>query len=167
VTYNGTEGYPAGGNAPLEVAIFNETTHEVTVLVSSRQPDPALAGNEVAGANSVVIAGGSNAFAAPSDSASPSVEPSPAGNTPPGITPPSPARIVLPPLGYASFMPGDPESLQAIGLSRALRPGTSLNLVFEFSNGAAPLVLQAPVAVPLSPVPRESGVPGENVEPEG
>jgi hypothetical protein len=34
----------------------------------------------------------------------------------------------------------------------------SVNLVFEFSNGAPALVLRAPVAVPLSPAPRESGV---------
>ena len=78
-----------------------------------------------------------------------------------------PARIVLPPLGYASFLPGDPEMLQAVGLARALTPGMSLNLVFEFSNGAAPLTVQAPVAVPLSPAPPASAIPGENVEPGG
>jgi hypothetical protein len=40
----------------------------------------------------------------------------------------------------------------------------SVNLVFEFSNGAAPLTLQAPVATPLSPAPRGSGNPAENRE---
>ncbi|HEV8569314.1 MAG TPA: hypothetical protein VGQ92_19920 [Actinoplanes sp.] len=167
VTYNGTEGYPAGANAPLQVALFNETTQAVTVLVSSQQPDPSLADQQVVWASSVaIVGGGSNASAAPSGSASPSVQPSPAESSP-AQPATRPARIELAPLGYASFMPGDPESLQAIGLSEALRPGMSLNLVFEFSNGAAPLVLQAPVATPLSPVPRESGIPNENVEPEG
>jgi hypothetical protein len=176
VTYNGPDGYAAGGNAPLQVAIFNETTQEVTVLVSSRQPDPALA-DEVVWANSVAIVGGSNA-SAPSESASPPVEPAPSGSASPSAEPSPaqsspaqpatrPARIVLPALGHASFMLGDQESLQAIGLAKELRPGTSLNLVFEFSNGAVPVVLQAPVATPLSPVPRESGIPNENVEPEG
>ncbi|HEV8175437.1 MAG TPA: hypothetical protein VGP91_17505, partial [Actinoplanes sp.] len=43
VTYNGTEGYPAGANAPLQVALSNETTQAVTVLVSSQRPDPSVA----------------------------------------------------------------------------------------------------------------------------
>jgi hypothetical protein len=171
VPYNGTEGYPAGANAPLQVTLSNETTQAVTVLVSSQRPDPSVADQQVVWANSVAIAGGSNASAVPSGSASPSIGPSPAQPSPAESSPAQPvtrpARIVLPPLGYASFMPGDPESLQAIGLAEALLPGMSLNLVFEFSNGAAPLVLRAPVATPLSPVPRESGVPNENVEPEG
>ena len=166
VTYNGTEGYPAGANAPLQVALSNETTQAVTVLVSSQQPDPSVADQQVVWASSVAIVGGSNASANPAESASPSAQPSPAESSP-AQPATRPARIELAPQGWASFMPGDPESLQPMGLAEALRPGMSLNLVFEFSNGAAPLVLQAPVAVPLSPVPRESGIPNENVEPEG
>jgi hypothetical protein len=175
VTYNGPEGYPAGGNAPLLVAIFNESEQPITVLVSSQQPDPARA-DEVVWANSVAIAGGSNASGAPSGAASPPVAATPSGSagpsgepTPSGPAQPAmrPARILLQPQTFVSFRPNDPESLQAIGLSKALRPGMSLNLVFEFSNGAAPLTVQAPIETPLSPEPRASGVPNENVEPEG
>jgi hypothetical protein len=45
-------------------------------------------------------------------------------------------------------------------------PGQSVYVTFEFSNGAEVLTIPAPVAVPLSPVPRGPAVPGENVEPE-
>src|SRR5689334_13765389 len=36
VIYNSPEGYPANGQAPLEVALFNQTTTEMTVLISSK-----------------------------------------------------------------------------------------------------------------------------------
>ena len=35
VVYNGPEGYPAGSDAPLEVAIYNDTTQPVTVTVTT------------------------------------------------------------------------------------------------------------------------------------
>nr|BFE67364.1 hypothetical protein GCM10020092_006650 [Actinoplanes digitatis] len=55
--------------------------------------------------------------------------------------------------------------LQAIGLTGKLAPGQALNLVFEFSNGADPLVLEAPVGIPLTPASRGPGLePHENSE---
>jgi len=134
--------------------------------VSSRPPDAAL-GKDVVSASDVVLVGaqpgGSEMPAAEPSSAgsSESPSPSPSESAGPGGTP---ARIVLAPLGYASFLPGDAESLQVQGLSGQLRPGMSVNLVLEFSNGAAPLTVQAPVSIPLSPAPRESGNPAENRE---
>ncbi len=89
---------------------------------------------------------------------SPSAQPSPT----PAASAGRPARIEIGPLGYAIFRPGDAETLQVVGLSDRLVPGTSVNLVFEFSNGADPLVVQAPMAVPLSPASRAPGVPEEN-----
>ena len=157
VTYNGPEGYSASESAPLEVALFNRTTQPVTVQVSSRQPDAALGKDVVSGAN-VVLAGGQSSASAPAGTPPSSSPSEPAGQTG------GPARIVLAPLGYASFLPGDTDSMQVEGLSAKLQPGMSVNLVFEFSNGAAPLTLQAPVGVPLSPAPRESGDPAENHE---
>jgi hypothetical protein len=168
VVYNGTEGYAAGDSAPLEVTLSNQTGQPITVLVSSRQPDAAL-GNDVVSGTNVVLVGGQPSSAGSPSSESPSSEspssesPSP-GPSEPGAAAGTPARIVLAPLGYASFLPGDAETLQVQGLSAALRPGMSVNLVFEFSNGAAPLTLQAPVGIPLSPAPRESGNPAENHE---
>jgi hypothetical protein len=100
----------------------------------------------------------------PSASASPSVSVSASGESPSPSSSGTPARIQLSPLGYASFLPGDKQSLQVQGLSGKLLPGMAVNLVFEFSNGASPLTLQAPVGIPLSPAPRESPNPSENQE---
>src|SRR5215207_3862491 len=38
VSYNGVQGYAAGANAPLEVGLYNLTTQEITVLISSQPP---------------------------------------------------------------------------------------------------------------------------------
>src|SRR6185436_16154403 len=127
----------------------------------------AALGTDVVYGTDVVLVGGQPASTGPSGageapSMSPGGSPSAGPSESAGGT--RPARIVLPPLGYATFLPGDTESLQIQGLSGRLRPGMEVNLVFEFSNGAAPLTLQAPVAVPLSPAPRESGDPAENHE---
>ena len=87
-------------------------------------------------------------------SARPSATPAPSGGRP--------ARIEIGPLGYAIFRPGDAETLQVVGLTDRLVPGNSVNLVFEFSNGTEPLVVQAPMAVPLSPASRGPANPAEN-----
>jgi hypothetical protein len=57
--------------------------------------------------------------------------------------------------------------LTVAGLSDRLAPGSAVSMTFEFSNGAQPLTLQAPVGVPLSPAPRGSAVPGGHQEPGG
>jgi hypothetical protein len=170
VAYNGIEGYPAGANAPLEVGIYNLTTQEITVLISSQPAANDAASLQVVSAQQVGLVGG----ATPADSASPSesasvspsdsASPSPSESAAPAQPAVQPARIVLPPSGFASFAPGDTPALQVVGLSKALTPGQSVNLVFEFSSGAQPLTLQAPVATPLTPEPRGSGIPDEGVE---
>jgi hypothetical protein len=188
VVYNGPEGYPAGESAPLEVAIYNRTKQQIVVNISSTPP--ATPGGQVISARQVGLTGGP----APAESASAAPEPSgsrppatPDTDTPNNIpspdasssaavptptssaadTPLSPAQITIEPLGSASFLPGDKQSLQIAGLTDRLVPGSSVNLTFEFSNNAAPLVLQAPMGVPLSPAPRGSAVAGENEESEG
>jgi hypothetical protein len=75
-----------------------------------------------------------------------------------------PARITIAPLGSVSFLPGDTQTLEAVGLSNTLMPGNQLSLVFRFSDGSPDLSVLASVETPLSPAPRASGVPGENVE---
>lgn len=109
----------------------------------------------------------SGASAGPSGPTSPSEGPS--GTSPSGrpstTAAPStgrPARIEIGPLGYAIYRPGVAETLQVVGLTDRLVPGTSVNLVFEFGGGTAPLVVQAPMAIPLSPASRAPGNPAEN-----
>ena len=187
VVYNGPQGYAAGENAPIEVAIFNRTKQPLIVNVSSTPPEAD--GRQVISARQVGLTGGttapSSAAAAPEPSGSrsaatadtdtpeniPSPDASASAAGPAASAAPTaslePARITIKPLGFVSFLPGDKESLVAAGLSDRLVSGRSVNLTFEFSNGAAPLVLQAPVGVPLSPAPRGSAVGGEDAEHEG
>jgi hypothetical protein len=189
VAYNGTTGYAEGGSAPLEVGLYNQTTQPVTVLISSRPPTSSTENEGVVSAESIGLSGGAQATGAPSTtlpnpsgsrdsavpqnsngpegsveqpSANPSAAPSASGVDSASAT--EPARITIAPQGSATFRPGDKESLLATGLTGKLAPGGSLNLVFEFSNGATPLILSAPVAIPLSPASRAPGNPDENTE---
>lgn len=143
VSYPGVAGYPAGGDATVTVAIFNETDKPVTVTVASD------------GARSVVLAGAAAATpAAPTTSApaspgateSAQPAPSPTEQPPAG----EPARIEIPARGFATLDVGT-RQLRLIGLNEALKTGQSVNLVFDF-NGQK-LTAQAPVAVPLTPLP--------------
>lgn len=136
LAYPGVDGYPAGGDAVVEVAIFNESPSPVTVTITSDS------------ARSVVLTSNAtpNATATPETPAAPLPE-QPAGE---------PARIELPALGYAVFSTTSERQLQLLGLNEAVRTGQSVNLVFDF-NGQQ-LSAQAPVRVPLSPVPPASPV---------
>jgi len=192
VAYNGTSGYAAGADAPLQVGLYNQTPEAVTVLVSSRPASAGAGGESLVAARSVVLVGGaattpsapSTAIPEPSGSRPSDTEddqnsdqlptPDPSTNPSPGATPSTaptaagaaqrPARIEIGPLGSATFLPADAEKLQAVGLSGKLTPGQSISLVFEFSNGAEPLVLEAPMAIPLSPASRAPGIdPHENL----
>jgi hypothetical protein len=188
VLYDNSVGYPAGGNAPLEVNFYNQTKQAVTVLVSSQPLAGAAEGQGVVSARSVSLVGGDPTTpstsipepppgtrpAATKDSETPdNVSPPPSAAATPEPSVPSagsgstrPGRIEIGPLNSVAFQPGDPTSLQAIGLTDALKPGMSLNLVFEFSDGSAPLTVQAPMAIPLSPASRAPGSEAENHEPE-
>jgi hypothetical protein len=194
VTYNSTQGYPVGADAPLEVNLYNQTASPVEVLVSSRPPADVTAKQGVTYARQVGLVGGTPSAGSSSipevpagsrPAASPMTNegnqgsvpsPNPSQNPSPGETPstqptPSgaavrPARITIGPLGFVAFRPGYPESLRVVGLVGALKPGTSVNLVFEFSNGAQPLIAQAPMGIPLSPASRGPVNPAENREGE-
>ncbi|GAB1694840.1 hypothetical protein [Krasilnikovia sp. M28-CT-15] len=172
VTYNGPDGFKAGANAPLELNLYNQTPQPVTVTVSSAPqmtPDPSAG---VVYARSVGLIGGAPGAGG---SAQPVVNPTPVAASPaPGTSAPAvpapagaaaqPARLTIPPLSFLSFQPGGTSQLQAIGLAAPLKPGNSVNLVFEFSNGAQPLAVPAPMSVPFSPASRAPANPAEDVE---
>ena len=191
VAYNGTGGYAAGENASLQVGLYNQTRETITVLISSR-PSTAPAGGEgIVAARSVNLVGVTSTPSAPSSAipepsgsrpsdteddqnSSQIPTPDPSTNPSPGEAPSTaptapgsatrPARIEIGPLGSATFLPEDPEKLQAVGLTGKLIPGQSVNLVFEFSTTQEELVLQAPMAIPLSPASRAPGIdPEENL----
>lgn len=184
VVYDGTDGYPANGSAPIEVSLFNQTQAAITVTISSKPVQDKTAG--LVSAQQVGLVGDPAA-------ASPSADPEPSGSrqaptpintvpdvvegpsadpsaatsgsaTPAATAAAQPAKITIPALSSAVFLPGGKSSLQAIGLSDALAPGNSLSLVFQVSTSAQPLNLVAPIGVPLSPVSRAPGIEGENSE---
>lgn len=154
VEYNGVEGYHAQESAPLEVSLYNESNEAVTVTISpqaSERPQ-VVAGRQVGLVSTATVTtpgevSASVASAAPSAGASAPADPA---------TSAKPAQIKLAPQGSALFRPSDASQLQIIGLTEELKPGMGVGLVFEFSNGQAPLNLEAPVASPLTPAPRGS-----------
>jgi outer membrane murein-binding lipoprotein Lpp len=149
VAYNDPKGYPANGTAPIEVSLFNQSPNTITVTISSKPQQEVHAG--IVSAQQVgLVDAVASLNPLPSSSASPAA--------------PQPAKFTIPAHGSKSFLPGATPSLQAVGLSDALAAGGSLALVFESSSGAKPLQVLAPVAVPLSPAPRASGVPNEGNE---
>jgi hypothetical protein len=161
VEYNGVEGYEAKESAPLELGLFNDSDEAVTVTISSRPAErPQVVSASQVGfvSTATVTTPGEVPSAAPSASASAA-----AG----AATSVRPAQIKLDPQGAALFGPDDIAPLQVIGLSEELKPGMSVNLVFEFSNDSTPLVVQAPVASPLDPAPRGSAEVHEEGESEG
>jgi hypothetical protein len=171
VVYPGEEGYDAGENAPLELGLFNQSTAPVTVTISSKPP--AQQGEEAVTATQIGVAGGASPSASASASASAST---PSGENEPSTpaSPPSPsasasasgpaepkqsfqpARIEIPAMSQVTFLPGDAGAPTAVDLSGKLTQGTAISLVFEFSNGAEPLEVLAPISTPLSPAPRGS-----------
>jgi hypothetical protein len=171
VMYDGVAGYQQGANARIGVNLYNQTTSAITVLVSSAPP-PSDAGTPTKGvviAQEIGLLGGTPAAPSVTPSATPSVSssastsasPSPSVSPTPDV---QPARITIAPLGSVSFLPGDTQTLEAVGLGGPLLPGNQLSLVFKFSDGSADLNVLAPVATPLVPAPRASGVPSEDVE---
>jgi hypothetical protein len=186
VPYNGIEGYAAGDDAPLEVNLYNETTSPIEVLISSAPPKDPTAQEGVTYARQVGLVGGtptggssassskipeipagSRPAASPTTTNEGDQQSAPSPNASENPSAPSdaaaqPARITIGPLGFVSFRPGDAQSLRVFGLAAGLKPGTSVNLVFEFSNGATPLETTAPVGIPLSPASRGPGNPAEN-----
>ncbi|MET0425886.1 MAG: hypothetical protein ABW046_18595 [Actinoplanes sp.] len=161
VVYNSPTGYPAGSSAPLQVSLFNQTEQAITVLISSAPQGDYVSAEQVG----LVGAG---AAAAPSGEPSAPALPDPSASAAAPAAPArpaaQPARFTIKPHGSETFLPGGDQSLQVIGLSDVLRPGSALNLVFEVSTSSQPLTVQAPFEMPLSPASRAPGETEENHE---
>ncbi|MDI6103818.1 hypothetical protein QLQ12_34910 [Actinoplanes sp. NEAU-A12] len=169
VEYNGVEGYHAKESAPLELSLFNEGNEPVTVTISSKpaeRPQVVSGGQVGFVSTATVTTPGQVASASASGAASASASAAPTTGSG-AATSVRPAQIKLDPQGSALFRPTDTAPLQIIGLTDDLKPGMAVNLVFEFSNDAEPLVVQAPVASPLTPAPRGSAEIHEEGESTG
>ncbi|MBG0568949.1 hypothetical protein [Actinoplanes aureus] len=174
IPYNGIHGYEAGSDAPIELSLYNQTDDPITVAISSKPTQQAqVVSAEQVGIGPASTASAGHASESPAGHASESPEAhgsaapgepeSPGASAEPTVPAVQikPARVTLPAQGSALFRPTDRELLQVFGLSDDLVPGTSVNLVFEFSDGSPALELQAPVGNPLEPAPRVSAGGGE------
>ncbi len=150
VVYRNIDGYPAGENAPLEVALFNESQESVTVRVTSSS------------ARSVVLTGRTTpspeATGSPSTTASTGT-PSPEASA--AVPDGRPAEIQIPAGGFVLLDRSTGSWLELVGLNAPLRTGGVVDLVFDF-NGQRVETL-TPVALPFTPAPLATPVTG----PEG
>jgi copper(I)-binding protein len=178
IAYAGQNGYPAGGNAPLIIRIFNEGAKTIK-LTGVSAPGTA---------QSVVLSGGTSSTPAPTTAApSPTAtgSPSPTGSpAPSGSASPSPTAaptqatpaqaapagqssfsIEIPAQGYVLLVPGQGQFLQLVGLARQIIPGELVTIEFTFDDGS-----KASASVPFAPAPEpvrgSPVVPGEKVEHE-
>ncbi|GIF24074.1 hypothetical protein BJ973_007557 [Actinoplanes tereljensis] len=156
VIYNGTEGYEANGTAPIQLSLFNQTEQPLTVTITSKPQQTVTAG--IVSAQQVGLSGGEPTTA---PTALPSADAS--APTEPAEAPLKPAKVTIPGLGSATFLPQDDELLVASGLSGELRPGYSLALTIQVDNGQS-LDVVAPFGIPTSPASRAPGIENENHE---
>lgn len=165
VAYRDPKGYPAGGNAPLELTIFNETDEPVTVRVTSDSaravvltgaaavPTPPAA---TPTPSAPAASPGGGASATPTEQPTVTRSPKPTGSVQPLPTASSvpaagPATVDIPPRSFVLLNRSGGRFLQLEGLDQELRPGQSINLTFDF-NGQH-LSTAVPMTVPLSPAP--------------
>jgi hypothetical protein len=184
IDYLSVEGYRAGENAALSVALYNDSGQPVTVTIT---PDGARAvvltgpsaaptpGGTVSASPSATTTSGSpspatisgspepggSASATPSEGASASPTPTPT----PTPTPDAAAEIRIPAGGFVILNKTVGSWLQLAGLTKALPPGESVPLTFDFSG--TKVQVDAPVAVPLTPAPTGAPVVEENEEGHG
>jgi len=166
VAYNSPTGYPANGTAPLQVSLYNQTEQPITVTItggplpakpSSPPPNTVLA---------AVVSAAQVGVGAPAPSSGAAVVPTPdaSASAQPSTPALQPAKFVIPALGSQTFTAEvGPTTLQAQGLTDALRPGDSLSLTIQVENGPAFDAL-APFAIPTSPASRAPGIENENQE---
>ncbi|MBE1486546.1 hypothetical protein [Plantactinospora soyae] len=181
IDYLSLEGYPAGGNAPMNVALYNDSGQPVTVKIMpegaravvltgpSAAPTPggtvspspsatATSGSPSPGTTSGSPEPGGSASATPTGGASATPTPTP---TP---VQESAAEIRLPAGGFVILNKTVGSWLQLAGLTEALPPGESVPLTFDF--GGSKVQVDAPVAVPMTPAPVGTPVTGEGEEGE-
>lgn len=162
VPFNGPDGYPQGGTAPIAVSIFNNGLNAVKlvdVTAAAAASDVVLVGGPAA---ATPIPSPTSAAPSPSGSASPSpAAPAPAPAAPSGQTSFS---ISIPSSSYALLMPQYGTYLQLVGLKQALVPGTAVVVTFTFDDGTS-ATMTLPVGPATAAVPRGGPVvsasPGE------
>jgi hypothetical protein len=175
IAYNGPAGYPAGGDAPLVVRLFNNSATPVTLVGVSAEkavsvtlvgtPEvvrPTETPTPTSAAPTVTTTAPGEATATPTGSPTATATPTPTvapTTQPPGV----PVSVVIPAQSFVLLVPGQGDSgfLRLNGLTEAIAPGESVVVTFTFSDGTSATV-PVPLAPPTDEVPRATPV----VEPE-
>ncbi|NJC66577.1 hypothetical protein HC028_18990 [Planosporangium flavigriseum] len=153
IRYNNPQGYPAGATAPLSLYIANNSLSKPLVLRSVAAAS-AKSGTRLGpvvllgGAPDIGAGVGEPSISAPS-AAAPSANPSTSG---------APARLTIPPNGYAQLDADHGGYLAVRNVTEALAPGSTARVTFTF-EGEDPVVMAVPFGVPLSPPPPAPVVP--------
>jgi hypothetical protein len=171
--YAGVVGYPAGGNAPLQARLFNETAGTVTFSVKvdpayadsvtlvggqpkpTANPEPAASPSAAAQPSASTSAG-----AGPSGSASASPQASAGASAAPSAAPKAePVKIVIPSGSFVSLDKIAGTYLQVNGLKKALTNGGAIPLIFTVAFGDGAVVAEfKPLTVPVT-TPLDEGAP--------
>ena len=156
IAYNGPEGYPAGGNAPLVVRVFNTGMTKVTLV--SATTDAAARIEKVTDNPAPPVEEPS-----PSASASASASPSASASASAEATPPPPPAAgdltdEIAPSAFALLVPGTGAYLQLADLRTALTPGSSIKVTFQFrsDSGTHAVTMVVPFGTPDTAIPRAS-----------
>jgi hypothetical protein len=171
VPFNDPAGYPAGGDAPMIVRIFNDgantvtlvgvtavgTASGVTVVGGTATPTPTPARTSASPKTSP----SATSSATPDRSGTPtgSASPTPGGSPTPSPTASVPAgsakiSVAIPASGYAELVPGQGQYLQLTGLTNALTPGQGVPVTFTFDDGSS-ITLSLPVGPATAAVSRD------------
>jgi hypothetical protein len=145
------EGYPAGSDVRLAVALYNNTGSPVTVRVSSPGAAEVRLVNPNATPSPTTPPAEPTATATPGG-ATPTATPTPAAPPPPPAAPGGPAEITIPPAGFVTLNQAQGSYLLLTGLREELNDGNTVPVVFDF--GGQQVTTEAGLAVPLSPLPR-------------
>jgi len=137
-------GCPAGGTGPLSVNIVNNqlqapvklvgVTSDAGTVVSAGTGEPLTGSGSPSASAAASASASASRTAAPSGSARPSGSASPSASPSPSATAAFTA-VSIPASGYARLAPDSGGRYLAItGLTKALRPGESVTLIFTFDN---------------------------------
>jgi hypothetical protein len=135
---------------------------------ASGSPEGEAAAPNTSGAASPEASGNAaqpNAGTSGSPDASGAPVPSPV--VPPAAPAGQPAQITIPASGAVTFTPESAQRLALVGLAGALRSGMAVTLTFQVTQGGeqSPLLtVKTPVAIPLTPAPRQTGEAEEHHE---
>jgi hypothetical protein len=157
------DGYESGADAPLELALFNDTGEAVTVRVSSEAAEGVrLVDPNATPSPSPSESPSGSPSESPSDDESPSDEPSesPSASAEPSESaepaPAGPATIEIPANGFVLLNKADGPHLELVGLRTALGEGEPVPVSFDFGGEVLDTTLG--LGIPLTPLPRPSSV---------